>query len=135
MQHGGVDVIDLSGMFAVEWLVAPLIAGAITGAAFDAATAQPVCEAVGVVVAAFAALRGRHAAKFGCPKDRGVLEQAALFEILNESRGAARKTHRSEEHTSELQSRSDLVCRLLLEKKNHRCRTCCSARRYPPAPA
>src|SRR2546428_10318637 len=26
--------------------------------------------------------------------------------------------YRSEEHTSELQSRSDLVCRLLLEKKN-----------------
>src|SRR5690349_24127689 len=30
--------------------------------------------------------------------------------------GAARG-HRSEEHTSELQSRRDLVCRLLLEKK------------------
>src|SRR2546428_5129240 len=27
------------------------------------------------------------------------------------------RQHRSEEHTSELQSRSDLVCRLLLEKK------------------
>src|SRR5260221_8617981 len=27
---------------------------------------------------------------------------------------------RSEEHTSELQSHSDLVCRLLLEKKKHR---------------
>src|SRR5437868_10361445 len=27
---------------------------------------------------------------------------------------------RSEEHTSELQSRFDLVCRLLLEKKNYR---------------
>src|SRR5690349_13644806 len=27
-------------------------------------------------------------------------------------------SHRSEEHTSELQSRRDLVCRLLLEKKN-----------------
>src|SRR2546421_1958749 len=27
------------------------------------------------------------------------------------------RSHRSEEHTSELQSRSDLVCRLLLEKK------------------
>src|SRR5690606_42042337 len=26
--------------------------------------------------------------------------------------------HRSEEHTSELQSRENLVCRLLLEKKN-----------------
>src|SRR2546421_2927886 len=29
-----------------------------------------------------------------------------------------RDRERSEEHTSELQSRSDLVCRLLLEKKN-----------------
>src|SRR6266568_1100286 len=29
------------------------------------------------------------------------------------------KTHRSEEHTSELQSQFHLVCRLLLEKKNH----------------
>src|SRR5699024_12688682 len=28
-------------------------------------------------------------------------------------------TERSEEHTSELQSRFDLVCRLLLEKKNN----------------
>src|SRR2546428_8257334 len=30
---------------------------------------------------------------------------------------------RSEEHTSELQSRSDLVCRLLLEKKKKKLRT------------
>src|SRR5699024_11666515 len=30
---------------------------------------------------------------------------------------------RSEEHTSELQSRFDLVCRLLLEKKKHICTT------------
>src|SRR2546428_3385728 len=29
-------------------------------------------------------------------------------------------TRRSEEHTSELQSRSDLVCRLLLEKKKNK---------------
>src|SRR5699024_11630690 len=29
------------------------------------------------------------------------------------------KSMRSEEHTSELQSRFDLVCRLLLEEKNH----------------
>src|SRR5699024_11328288 len=33
-------------------------------------------------------------------------------------RTAQRNTRRSEEHTSELQSRFDLVCRLLLEKKN-----------------
>src|SRR5437868_12426936 len=31
---------------------------------------------------------------------------------------AALARHRSEEHTSELQSRFDIVCRLLLEKKN-----------------
>src|SRR5216683_6735772 len=32
--------------------------------------------------------------------------------------------HRSEEHTSELQSRSDLVCRLLLEKKTKKTSAC-----------
>src|SRR5699024_12163555 len=32
----------------------------------------------------------------------------------------AKKVARSEEHTSELQSRFDLVCRLLLEKKNNK---------------
>src|SRR2546421_8043393 len=32
---------------------------------------------------------------------------------------AAHGERRSEEHTSELQSRSDLVCRLLLEKKKN----------------
>src|SRR5207249_9915695 len=32
--------------------------------------------------------------------------------------GAVLVVERSEEHTSELQSRFDLVCRLLLEKKN-----------------
>src|SRR5438874_2999497 len=38
--------------------------------------------------------------------------------------GAAARPARSEEHTSELQSRRDLVCRLLLEKKKkkHLCR-------------
>src|SRR5260221_6480589 len=43
-------------------------------------------------------------------------------------RGGARRVVprgelRSEEHTSELQSHSDLVCRLLLEKKNKHLRT------------
>src|SRR5437016_8567489 len=34
-----------------------------------------------------------------------------------EARGAGREQGRSEEHTSELQSLTNLVCRLLLEKK------------------
>src|SRR5207249_10265909 len=43
-------------------------------------------------------------------------------EVLATVRGIVRVrvAHRSEEHTSELQSRFDLVCRLLLEKKNLR---------------
>src|SRR5690349_24748897 len=39
---------------------------------------------------------------------------------------------RSEEHTSELQSRRDLVCRLLLEKKNAAEKSCETHRTPPP---
>src|ERR1035437_11045101 len=40
---------------------------------------------------------------------------------LNQPSSASGSTEsRSEEHTSELQSRQYIVCRLLLEKKNHR---------------
>src|SRR5699024_12616818 len=41
-----------------------------------------------------------------------------LFDTLNPKVSGLEV--RSEEHTSELQSRFDLVCRLLLEKKKHR---------------
>src|SRR2546428_3958144 len=45
----------------------------------------------------------------------------------------ADRAYRSEEHTSELQSRSDLVCRLLLEKKkNSTNATTCIRRSFPP---
>src|SRR5206468_10939668 len=63
-------------------------------------------------------------------------QQAALFStvhgagrVMSRTQAAGKRNRRtgkvlspgrvrSEEHTSELQSRSDLVCRLLLEKKN-----------------
>src|SRR5437868_11990896 len=38
--------------------------------------------------------------------------------LLQEAEERVERFQRSEEHTSELQSRFDLVCRLLLEKKN-----------------
>src|SRR5438034_7420055 len=38
----------------------------------------------------------------------------------DDSGGSTAGAFRSEEHTSELQSHSDLVCRLLLEKKKNR---------------
>src|SRR2546427_2870423 len=51
-----------------------------------------------------------------------LLAALALLPAAQELRGAG---ERSEEHTSELQSQSNLVCRLLLEKK----------RKAPPKPA
>src|SRR2546422_3185948 len=49
---------------------------------------------------------------------KDLQKQRNLFDIRQGSRRAQRKDYgRSEEHTSELQSRLHLVCRLLLEKK------------------
>src|SRR2546430_10002755 len=50
------------------------------------------------------------------------------------SSGHASTCLRSEEHTSELQSQSNLVCRLLLEKKKNRTAParCTSAHATPP---
>src|SRR3712207_7055234 len=56
------------------------------------------CEREGIAFVPYFPLRGD-----------GVREVAA----------AAERLKRSEEHTSELQSRQYLVCRLLLEKKNY----------------
>src|SRR5258708_12996505 len=58
---------------------------------------------------------------------RGVKRKMSNFPLRRGSRrsplvdasAAIRIVKRSEEHTSELQSPDHLVCRLLLEKKNH----------------
>src|SRR2546428_4743559 len=56
--------------------------------------------------------RGPLARRPRAPRGGGLQEEHARPHPARRRRGA-----RSEEHTSELQSRSDLVCRLLLEKK------------------
>src|SRR2546428_5659543 len=48
------------------------------------------------------------------------VRERELEDVLVEADGPLDVRGRSEEHTSELQSRSDLVCRLLLEKKTLR---------------
>src|SRR5438034_6586158 len=48
-----------------------------------------------------------------------VNQNPSRFSIRRPMRVVDGHYARSEEHTSELQSHSDLVCRLLLEKKNH----------------
>src|SRR2546430_7712088 len=55
-------------------------------------------------------------------KQEGFLDQLILLSgsgetIYNMSTASGTTARRSEEHTSELQSQSNLVCRLLLEKK------------------
>src|SRR5690625_6130650 len=52
--------------------------------------------------------------------DHGFRRTEVAGECPDASRHRFARLHvRSEEHTSELQSRGHLVCRLLLEKKNH----------------
>src|SRR2546421_2435476 len=64
----------------------------------------------------------------GCLRERTHSIQLRTLAVVDASppvfaavsAGARSDSFRSEEHTSELQSRSDLVCRLLLEKKKKR---------------
>src|SRR3712207_7075569 len=60
---------------------------------------------------------GRHSGQ----SDRLAVIRLARPLAVGGPRGAA-AAPRSEEHTSELQSRQYLVCRLLLEKKKHKAR-------------
>src|SRR3712207_8497031 len=54
------------------------------------------------------------------PDRRADLMDAAIVTLAREGmRGFTHRAVRSEEHTSELQSRQYLVCRLLLEKKKN----------------
>src|SRR3712207_7704797 len=62
--------------------------------------------------------RQRPAVYFAQQRDRAeALDQFRRDEEMNGYRFGIVDSHRSEEHTSELQSRQYLVCRLLLEKK------------------
>src|SRR5438105_15835366 len=58
-------------------------------------------------------LRSKNVRRFGSPVSESLAARSLTF-----------KDSRSEEHTSELQSRVDLVCRLLLEKKKRRAGSC-----------
>src|SRR2546430_7322907 len=67
---------------------------------------------------------GRNGGESFC-RETWLGRQARVFQRLGRQGAATQGRIRSEEHTSELQSQSNLVCRLLLEKKkkNHLNRT------------
>src|SRR5207302_6091687 len=63
------------------------------------------------------------------------LGKASLIGLSHQAGGTDRRSERrSEEHTSELQSRENLVCRLLLEKKkiSYAARTNATRHRHQP---
>src|SRR2546430_4232539 len=53
-----------------------------------------------------------------------VLRSGSVSHLVSGKWRECSKIFRSEEHTSELQSQSNLVCRLLLEKKNEKSDCC-----------
>src|SRR5438067_7206764 len=61
---------------------------------------------------------GNAVLEFARKPDRQRADAAHDADARRNVSGDSRGEPRSEEHTSELQSRFDLVCRLLLEKKN-----------------
>src|SRR2546427_8683975 len=58
------------------------------------------------------------------------LPHASNVSVVSAKRGLQEGDLRSEEHTSELQSQSNLVCRLLLEKKKKNIHALQSRRQY-----
>src|SRR5688572_31579202 len=63
---------------------------------------------------------GRLLTALGRPVNADTLDQISPWRYtaaISADAAAAKEGKRSEEHTSELQSQSNLVCRLLLEKK------------------
>src|SRR2546427_4406218 len=114
--------------------------GSVTGggAGMDAIALQPskvarrlpAVEASRTIPRHAGPLRGARVARFRPPRhagNRDAPRRGAPHGVLrvrsDRTQPAARQSHadhaaaRSEEHTSELQSQSNLVCRLLLEKK------------------
>src|SRR5256886_5967372 len=87
-----------------------LFAQAQTGTGKTAAFAIPILEKVD------AALK-RPQALIVVPTRELALQVTREFGVIGKYRKSHEVAIRSEEHTSELQSQSNLVCRLLLEKK------------------
>src|SRR3712207_7556946 len=81
----------------------------------DTATTEIYTLSLHDALPIFHVVAGRHR------RVSGDHEHVVVGEVVGRLAAVVEETHRprSEEHTSELQSRQYLVCRLLLEKKNN----------------
>ena len=84
VEQGGVEVVHVEAVG--DGGVADFIGGAMGVAGFGAAASEPGGKAARVVIAAVFSLCKGGASEFAAPPDEGVLEEAALFEILQEGR-------------------------------------------------
>src|SRR5688572_31357503 len=81
--------------------------------------ALPICDHRGIAEIDRGMVQSEDRRRGQRDRDSGRDFQQVAAELGRVIRCSSRRKDRSEEHTSELQSQSNLVCRLLLEKKNH----------------
>src|SRR5712664_4273227 len=102
-----------------NWVTMPLLLREA-----DVARVLKMDDVIRAVEDAFRHL-GQHKA-VNRPRQRSTTATGTVLHVMSAALPpTSRAGRRSEEHTSELQSRSDLVCRLLLEKKKKN--TICAA--------
>src|SRR5687768_12559736 len=99
-----------------------VLSTASTASSVESPASFAICDAVSSsdlrieLKVATAAVRPTFSATSERPYSRPIVRASSLKRSFFESE-AIYRANRSEEHTSELQSRLHLVCRLLLEKK------------------
>src|SRR2546422_2559192 len=116
------DALRLSGIIAIVVLAIAMLAAYALAAALQGRISAPILALAETATA----VSTRQDYSVRAPKlgedELGTLTDAfnqMLVRIEDQDRELRRYATRSEEHTSELQSRLHLVCRLLLEKKKN----------------
>ena len=82
MQHGGVGVGDV--VTVLDGVKTQLVGGAVNVSALDAAARHPDGEGVGMVVSSAGSFRAGGSAELGGPDNQRLIQQAALFEVLQQ---------------------------------------------------
>src|SRR5262245_57726566 len=83
VQEGGMQVMHMNRL--VDGLESKLVGGAVRDAALDAAAGQPKAKPIRIMIAAVGAFRRGRAAEFTAANDEGILEEAALFQVGEQS--------------------------------------------------
>ena len=83
VQQRRVEIVNVYGIFA--YVESEVVGRSVDVTAFDATAGEKHREGSIVVVAAIAALSHGRATEFAAPDDEGIVEKAAVLEVLDES--------------------------------------------------